>query len=65
MTTQSDAILSSEAARILGVSAQTVHYLEKTGRLPAMRASGVRIFQREDVLRLATERSKKARQRGA
>lgn len=63
-TTQSEAILSSEAARILGISSQAVHYLERTGRLAATRASGVRIFQRVDVVRLAAERREAAQQRG-
>jgi len=46
----SDLILTSEAARLLGVSAQSVRQWERTGRLPAMRtAGGVRLFSRAAV----------------
>jgi DNA-binding transcriptional MerR regulator len=49
--------LAAEAARILGVTPATVRLMESRGDLPAKRTeSGVRIFDRADVLRLAAER---------
>jgi excisionase family DNA binding protein len=51
-----DALLTSEAARILRVSAETVRLWERSGRLPAQKTGrGVRLFDRRDVLRLAQE----------
>ena len=54
MTTRSsDLILSSEAARILGISAQSVRAWENAGRLRATRtAGGVRVFSRAEVEQL-------------
>ena len=50
--------LAAEAARILGVTPATVRLMESRGELPATRTeSGVRIFDRADVERLAAERS--------
>jgi excisionase family DNA binding protein len=51
MTTRSsDFILSTEAARILGISAQSVRAWETAGRLQATRtAGGVRVFSRAEV----------------
>lgn len=47
----------ADAARMLGVVPATVRQMERDGRLPAQKtASGVRIFRREDVARLASER---------
>jgi DNA-binding transcriptional MerR regulator len=52
-----DAVLTSEAARILNVSPQTVRIWERIGRLRAVKAAkGVRVFDRRDVDRLARER---------
>ena len=49
-------ILSSEAARILDRSASAVRYYEEMGLLPATRTStGVRLFVRADVEKLAKE----------
>ena len=49
-TPPSDLILTSEAARILGVSAQSVRQWERVGRLGATKtASGIRLFARADV----------------
>ncbi len=46
----SDLVLTSEAARILGVSAQSVRQWERMGRLSATKtAGGVRLFSRSDV----------------
>jgi excisionase family DNA binding protein len=52
--------LAAEAARILGVTPPTVRLMESRGELSATRtASGVRIFDRADVERLAAERTAK------
>ena len=52
-----DPLLTSEVARILDVSPETVRLWERLGRLPALKtARGVRIFDRRDVERLARER---------
>jgi len=49
----SDLILSSEAARILGISAQSVRAWENAGRLRATKtAGGVRLFSRAEVEQL-------------
>ncbi len=52
-------LLSSPAARLLGMSAQGLHYLERTGRVSAERVNGVRIFRREEIARIAAERAAK------
>jgi excisionase family DNA binding protein len=55
-----DPVLTNEAAVILGVSAETVRFWERTGRLPAVKTSGgVRLFNRCDIERLASEREAK------
>jgi excisionase family DNA binding protein len=54
----SDVLLTSEAARVLGVSPDTVRLWERIGRLPAVKTDrGVRLFNRADVerVRLARE----------
>jgi excisionase family DNA binding protein len=52
-TGPSDPILSSEAARILGISAQSVRAWENAGRLRATKtAGGVRLFSRSEVEQL-------------
>jgi len=51
----------SDAARILGLSADSVRVLGDSGRLPAMRTvSGRRLFRRGDVDRLAAQRARAA-----
>lgn len=51
------ALLTGDVARILEVSPDTVRLWERQGRLPALRTvRGVRLFDRRDVERLATER---------
>jgi len=51
---------TNEAARRLGVSAEYVRQLERTGKLPAERTtSGYRIFREADVEKLATEREQR------
>ena len=50
-------LLTNEAAQVLGVSPETVRLWERAGRLPATKtATGVRLFNRSDVERLARER---------
>jgi excisionase family DNA binding protein len=52
-------LLTSEAARILEVTPETVRLWADSGRLPAVKtARGVRLFEREDVERLARERER-------
>lgn len=52
-----DPVLTTEAARILEVAPETVRHWERIGRLPALKTErGVRLFNREDVLRLKAER---------
>jgi len=59
-----DPVLTTEAARILGVSTETVRLWERKGILPAHKTTGgVRLFDRADVERLAAER--RARQSNA
>ena len=53
-----DLMTPSDAARVLGLSADSVRVLSDSGRLPAMRTiSGRRLFRRSDVDRLAAERA--------
>ena len=57
MNTESTLLLTSEVARSLNVSSDSIRLWERTGRLPAQRtAAGVRVFRREDVDRFACER---------
>jgi len=47
----------SEAARVLGMSADWVRLQEKGGKLKAIKsAGGIRLFALEDVQKLAAER---------
>lgn len=51
---QLDLLLTSEAARILSVSSETLRLWTRHGRLPVMlTANGVRVFNRADVTALA------------
>lgn len=51
-------LIASEAARILGLTPATVRYLENHGKLKALKtASGVRIFDRSQVELLARARA--------
>lgn len=51
-------LLSGEAARILGVSADRVRELEVAGRLVAVRTpSGTRLYERAQVEELAAARA--------
>ena len=59
MTQHPDDLLTpSVAARVLGLSADSVRVLSDNGRLPSMRTvSGRRLFRRSDVDRLAIQRA--------
>jgi excisionase family DNA binding protein len=53
-----DLLTPSDAARVLGLSADSVRVLSDSGRLPSMRTiGGRRLFRRGDVDRLALERA--------
>jgi excisionase family DNA binding protein len=53
-----DFLTTSDAARLLGVSADMVRCYERTGRLAALRtAGGVRLFTRQEVNRLVQARA--------
>ena len=53
-------VLTAAAARKLGCTPDGVRYLERTGRLPAVRVDGMRLYRVEDVERLARERIEKS-----
>ena len=58
MQSRTDLLLTGEAARVLDVSVDTIQLWERIGRLPAVKTTtGVRLFDRRDVERLARERS--------
>jgi excisionase family DNA binding protein len=57
---KTDFFLVSEAARELGVAASTVRRLEERGELKASRTpGGTRVFEANDVRRLAAQREKR------
>ncbi len=59
-----DLLTAGDAARILDLTPRYVQDLEGAGKLPAIRtAGGIRIFMREDVERLATERAAQGKRR--
>jgi DNA-binding transcriptional MerR regulator len=52
-----DLLLTGDVARLLDVSAETVRFWHRIGRLSALQTErGVRLFHRCDVERLARER---------
>jgi DNA-binding transcriptional MerR regulator len=54
---QSDQMLTAEVARVADVTPATVRLWEKQGKLTATRtASGVRLFNRNDVEAIANSR---------
>ena len=56
-----DLMTPSDAARILGLSADSVRVLGDSGRLPALRTvGGRRLFRRGDVEELAAQRARAA-----
>ena len=65
MQQQDDRFLTTtDAARALGISSETVRLWENTGRLPAIRTvSGQRLFSRAVVDRIAHERQHVVEQR--
>jgi DNA-binding transcriptional MerR regulator len=47
-------LMASGAAKLLGRSAETVRFYERTGRLHAIKTEdGTRLFKKSDVLKLA------------
>jgi excisionase family DNA binding protein len=55
-------LIVSEAAKLLGLTPAHVRRLEREGRLPAQRTpGGVRLFNRDDVERLAAARRARGR----
>jgi excisionase family DNA binding protein len=57
-TDPNDLLTPSDAARVLGLSPDSVRVLSDSGRLPALRTvSGRRLFRRGDVDRLAADRA--------
>ena len=54
-------LTNADAGRLLQVAPQTVKLFAVTGRLPvaARTAGGIRLYKREDVLRLKQQRTKK------
>jgi len=56
-----DLLTKADAARLLGVTPQTVRLMADRGELPNVRTErGWRLFRREDVDRLVAERATKA-----
>jgi DNA-binding transcriptional MerR regulator len=57
-------LLTSDAAKILDVSPDLVRHLERSGVLPADRTpGGIRLYDPEDVTRLAGDRAARRRER--
>ncbi len=53
-------LTTSGAARLLELSSESVRAYERAGKLPATRTeSGMRLFRRADVERLAAERRRR------
>jgi excisionase family DNA binding protein len=51
---QDQLLTTTDAARLIGVSSETIRVWEGVGKLPAMRTqSGTRLFKRDDVERVA------------
>jgi excisionase family DNA binding protein len=52
----SQLLTTNDAAKIIGVSSETIRLWESCGKLPAQRtASGQRLFRRDDIERAATD----------
>ncbi len=56
--TREEHLLTSGAARVLGVTPETIRTLERTGRLRCVRVGHVRLFSREEVERLKRARAR-------
>lgn len=62
MVDDSPKLTISHAARVIGVSEATVRLMERRGELPATRTStGIRLFDRNVVERVARERAERFR----
>lgn len=57
-------ILPNEAAKIAGVSRSLIQRLVDSGKLRGRRVSGMRLIDKRDVERLATERARRRREGG-
>lgn len=58
----SDVLTVTGAARILGVTPETVRAYDRRGILPALRTdTGIRLFLRSEVERVAAERAARGR----
>jgi excisionase family DNA binding protein len=63
---QDELMTPSEAARVIGISADTVRTLSDSGQLATLRTvGGRRLFRRGDVEQLAAARSRKDEERKA
>ena len=59
-----DLLTPAGASRILGVVPATVRQMAISGRLPAIQTeSGMRLFRRDDVERLAVDRARRIEER--
>ncbi len=57
-------VFSAEAGRLLDVTPNTIRVLARRGHLPtALQIGDVRLFDREQVLRLAVQRQRAAEDR--
>lgn len=56
-------VLTSWVARELGCSPDHVRHLERSGKLPAVRANGTRLFRPADVARVKRERQDRRKTR--
>ena len=50
-------IRSGKASRMAGISVQHLHQLARSGKVDSVVIDGFRLFSRQDVERLAAERS--------
>ena len=65
-TNNNELLLIGEAARLLDLSDERVRQLTRAGHLSPIRSGkrGIRIFHRDDVLRLKREREKREEANG-
>ena len=55
MLQQDQLLTTTDVARLIGVLSETIRLWENTGKLPAIRtSSGIRLFTRGDVERVAS-----------
>lgn len=55
---ETDQLLIGEAARVVGVSVETLRGWSDAGRLPCWRIGNLRVFKRADLERVARDRAK-------